>query len=178
MATERLHNNWKLAALGFKFLREGLINFVSNEVGKRHKVLKEKVAQYCNNVSPCMKCTASNLLPEHEHVNRCNQKPKRNCFCQQQRGNRRKCPNNFCSYFYDLIVEDHVEKNPFWKNTDFTKWYDECIQYAKCFLGCRSPANSIGDVDCAGLLSIVINNKIIHDSVDDLEKFKQVNNLI
>jgi hypothetical protein len=114
------------------------------------------------------------LLPEHK-TRQCIQKSRSKCFCSTWQ-NRRKCPYQFCSRFYDKIVFAHSEANPSWQNTDPSRWYSDHWELAKCFLGTTGylTTHSALETDVTGLLSIAINDLFVVNVIDNLDNFKQV----
>ncbi|KAL4218753.1 hypothetical protein ACF0H5_021340 [Mactra antiquata] len=163
--------NWIRSAYGFKLMKNGIQSFVDNYITTRHEEL-QKTLQHNRNAKPCNVCTTSNLLPDHG-TKGCNNKFQNNCFCKKERKKRRPCPNNFCSYFYHLVVDDHEEHSPRWTSTDPGQWYNDYVQYAKCYLSTPSPATTLDGLDCAGLLSIMIHNLYIRKFIHDVENLRQ-----
>lgn len=167
---ETQFKNWVRASYGFKYLKQGLSSFIEDHAISHHNDLKQRIDLRRTNVQPCSDCTLDNLMPDHGR-NGCRQ---RSCFCYRSPKLRRPCPVNLCSYFHDLIVDGHTFNSPRWLGTDPTQWYNDWFQYIKCFLGTNSPAKSIDELDCTGLISVVINNVYINNSVDDVGLFIQV----
>ncbi|XP_045169476.2 uncharacterized protein LOC123532177 [Mercenaria mercenaria] len=173
-----LYRNWIRAALGLKYLQQGLAGFVSNLSDQRHQShLYSYLKVTGSPAHPCTECTADNLLPEHPRKT-CIQKYRSKCFCNSPVG-RRSCPNNFCSRFYDLIVLDHDERNPVWTNTDPSYWYKDHWSFARCFLATAgySYKQSAADTDAAGLLSILINNVELSTSLDNVSHFEEIRSI-
>ncbi|XP_060553010.1 uncharacterized protein LOC132714223 [Ruditapes philippinarum] len=169
-----LFNNWVRGVMGLEYFQEGLQEFVGDKVLQCrdkavHQILLPLQLQQCN------QCTSHNLSPEHLNSKKacsrstCNQKSPQNCFGSKP-GGRRKCPNGVCSKFYDAIIDDHVFNDPLWKNTDPSTWCSDPHGwgYGKCFQTTKSPGTSAKDTDAAGLLSIIINNKSMHNFVSGM----------
>ncbi|XP_053381145.1 uncharacterized protein LOC128549070 [Mercenaria mercenaria] len=170
-----LYRNWVKGSLGLKYLKQGLQCPVDRLVQKQHKKLLREVEKKTGFPAVnCTECTLDNLLPEHTRK-KCIQRYKSKCFCNQQQAGRRKCPNNFCSFFYDLIILAHDERNPTWSNTDPRRWYSDHWSFAQCYVSTSGYLDkpSATETDAAGLLSVVLNNIEIRDTVDNVDNFKQ-----
>ncbi|XP_053395355.1 uncharacterized protein LOC123523947 [Mercenaria mercenaria] len=167
------YRDWVRAALGLKYLKQGLEGFVTICIQDQHTTFISGKELGSSGVQ-CTQCTRDNLLPDHPR-NNCIQRFRNRCFCNNPTG-RRKCPNNVCSRFYDLIVLDHDERSPFWPNTDPSKWYCDIWELAKCFLGthCQDDVKSAAETDLTGLLTIIINNVPIRGKIDCIDNFCKV----
>ncbi|XP_053391149.1 uncharacterized protein LOC123555908 [Mercenaria mercenaria] len=166
-----LYNNWVRAASGFIYLKSGLQTFISRQLQEQHTDILTKIGPAAVR---CTSCTADNLLPEH-HTRFCAPNYRNKCFCKDHHS-RRKCPQNFCSKFYDKIIASHAEANPLWLDVDIAKWYDNFFEFAKCFVSTTGyrEQHSVTEMDALGLLSIAINDLYIHDAIDNLDLFKMV----
>jgi hypothetical protein len=172
---EKKERNWVRVAYGFKFLKNGLASFIDQQIHQQHNDLKQSLENDSSNpAKSCTSCSSENLLPNHQ-TRQCIQKIRTKCFCSTWH-NRRKCPNQFCSRFYDKIVFAHAEANPSWQNTDPTRWYSDHWELAKCFLGTTGylETHSASETDVTGLLSIAINDLFVVNKIDNLGNFKQV----
>ncbi|XP_053403098.1 uncharacterized protein LOC123554339 [Mercenaria mercenaria] len=165
------YKNWVRAATGFRYLKSGLQTFISRQLQEQHSNILRKIGPAAVR---CTSCTTDNLLPDHpSRTCRCLQKFRNKCFCKDHHS-RRKCPNNFCSKFYDEIIFSHAEANPLWFNVDTTRWYDNFFEFAKCFVSTTGyrEQHSVTEMDALGLLSIAINDLHIHDAIDKLDLFE------
>ncbi|XP_053395917.1 uncharacterized protein LOC123523486 [Mercenaria mercenaria] len=163
---EDLYKNWVRGALGLKYLKLGLEAFSDNIVENHHSKILTTLLSTGNT---CAKCSLEFLLPLHkkEHC----PKPSK-CLCSKQPRKRNKCPNGgFCSKFYDLILWDHRFKDPLLTNTNIQKWSSDPWSVATCYISTPGyeDRKSAKEVDCAGLLSIFINNIFFHRSLGDVE---------
>ncbi|XP_053390276.1 uncharacterized protein LOC128553183, partial [Mercenaria mercenaria] len=164
--TEELYRNWIRGALGLKYLKIGLERFSDTTVNKHHC---EMVARLPTSANICTNCTEELLLPSHAKKN-CPNKSK--CLCSKSPKKRKICPSGgFCSTFHDQILYDHRFNDPLLKNTDIQKWSSDPWSIATCYIGTTGykGKTSAKDVDCAGLLSIFINNTFFHRSLGDVE---------
>ncbi|XP_060554206.1 uncharacterized protein LOC132715231 [Ruditapes philippinarum] len=173
-----LYKNWVRSALSLKYLKEGIYGFV-DQFSKQHhsNLLQSYIKGTGSPATSCTECTSENLMPDHPR-HQCIQKFRSKCFCNNPVG-RRKCPNNFCSRLYDLIVIAHDERNPLWINTDPGKWYMDHWEIAKCYLSTTgySEQGTAGDTDVAGLLSIIVNNIEIRNYVDFIDNIRKVRDI-
>ncbi|XP_053381559.1 uncharacterized protein LOC123556485 [Mercenaria mercenaria] len=175
-----LYKNWVRSALSLKYLKHGIHSFVDRIAKQHHTDLLYSYIKGTGCVAKsCSECTLENLLPDHPR-SRCIQKFGSKCFCNNPSG-RRKCPNNFCSRFYDLIGLAHDERNPIWANTDPARWFGDHWAMAKCFLGTTgySDKHTAVETDASGLLSIMLNNIEIRnhlDCPDNMSKARGIRN--
>ncbi|XP_045161442.2 uncharacterized protein LOC123526377 [Mercenaria mercenaria] len=155
MATSNFsdNDNWILAAFGLTYLKEGLEEFIDYTLGQQHneflKVLSPQTGQ-------CYQCSINTILPFHATSKSVCK--RRNCICRDKK--RILCPNGQCSQIHDLIVSDHRKKDPNWTNTDPRKWFTSHISIGTCFINTHGYLHlrAINEIDCLGLLSIIINN--------------------
>ena len=74
---------------------------------------------------------------------------------------KKECPNAACNHLMIEIKNLHRRKQPIWNNTDINpmKWATYPWEVAKWFLSVTGQRHiqSIQELDCAGLLSIMIN---------------------
>ncbi|XP_053395789.1 uncharacterized protein LOC123524791 [Mercenaria mercenaria] len=162
--TEDLFKNWIRGALGIKCLKQGIQEFVENSVQSHHYEIKKQLPSVV-----CENCTEEVLLPSHIQ-GQCPKKSK--CLCSKQQNNRRVCPNRgFCSKFYDKIFFDHRFFDLSLANTDIQSWGIDPWSVATCYISTTGYKGkpSAKDVDCSGLLSLLINNNFIHRSLGDVE---------
>ncbi|XP_045199271.2 uncharacterized protein LOC123553733 [Mercenaria mercenaria] len=168
-----LYRNWVKGSLGLKYLKQGLQCPVDRLVQTQYNKLLRKVEIYTGSPAiKCTECTLDNLLPEHPRK-KCIHGYKSKCLCNQKHAGRRKCPNNFCSYFYDLIIFDHDERNPTWSNTDPRRWHSDHWSFAQCFVSTSGYLDkpSAAETDAAGLLSVILNNIEIRSFVGNVDNF-------
>ncbi|XP_053381538.1 uncharacterized protein LOC123557479 [Mercenaria mercenaria] len=177
-----LYKNWVRSALSLKYLKHGIHSFVDRIAKQHHKDLLFGYRKDTGCAAKsCCECTSENLLPDHPR-NGCIQKFRSKCFCNNT-GGRRKCPNHFCSRFYDLIVRAHDERNPIWANTDPARWFGDHWATSQCFLGTTgySDKHTAVETDASGLLSIILNNIELRshlDCPDNVSKARDIRNEI
>jgi hypothetical protein len=147
---------WIRGCLGFKNLREGLVETVDTIVKNQHEDFVKNLTS-----TECDKCSLKTLLPNHVKVNNKCPKGRTKCFCIVHSKNRMPCPNSFCGSVYDSIVADHLFSEPTWSNTDLAKWGHSYFELAKCYIGSSGykDKHTIQEVDCSALLNIIINNR-------------------
>ncbi|XP_053395788.1 obscurin-like [Mercenaria mercenaria] len=162
--TEDLFKNWIRGALGIKYLKQGIQEFAENSVQSHHYEIKKQLPPVV-----CENCTEDVLLPSHTQ-GQCPKKSK--CLCSKQRKNRRVCQSQgFCSTFYDKILFDHRFFDLTLTNTDIPSWGTDPWSVATCYIsttGYRGKP-SANEIDCSGLLSMLINNTFIHRILGDVE---------
>jgi len=177
--------NWIRASLGLKYLKNGLVEFISSEARKqydRHVGITIKTARVQD--YKCKSCLPDTLLPCHQVRNgQCNHGNPRNCICSRRRTNsRRICPEGgACGIFYDLITDEHTHKDPCWYNTNFDQWssVNGYFEFIKCFIstsGYKTKSN-FEELDALALLSICQNNRklnMIFQGTGFLDLFEKV----
>ncbi|XP_053389223.1 uncharacterized protein LOC128552217, partial [Mercenaria mercenaria] len=164
--TEDLFKNWIRGALGIKYLKLGIQEFAENSVQSHHFEIMKQLSSVVN---ICTNCTVDILLPSHMQ-GQCPQKSK--CLCSKQRKNRRICQRQgFCSKFYDKILFDHRFFDLTLMNTDIQSWGTDPWSVATCYISTTGYRGKLSakEVDCSGLLSMLINNNFIHRSLGDVE---------
>ncbi|XP_053389664.1 uncharacterized protein LOC128552648, partial [Mercenaria mercenaria] len=164
--TEELYRNWVRGALGLKYLKVGLERFCDTTVSKHHSEILTRLPTTAN---ACTNCTEESLLPSHAKKN-CPNKSK--CLCLKKPHKRTTCPNGgFCSILHDQILDDHRFNDPLLKNTDIQTWSSDPWSVATCYINTPGYKGkpSAKDVDCAGLLSIFINNTFFHKSLGNVK---------
>ena len=149
MAPDPLDNNrnWVRAAMGLKYLKEGLESFVEDEIVNLQTTFLQDIrsSHGLSQTATCNQCTLKQILAG-------------------------KCPNKLCDKIAVKIVDQHrytpiapngFAKNynaPCWKNTDVTKWCSSPWEIAKCFMANGySGKMSAKETDCTGILSVLIN---------------------
>jgi hypothetical protein len=165
------YRQWVKAGLGLNYLKEGLAPFC-DDIGTLQQ--KDIINQIQGTKTPkpnvpCGVCQITTLQPDHVRVSKgiCPLKQdKCNCCFPN---NKKPCPNNICGAIYDSIVQNHasIPPEPFWKNSDAHYWFTEPWSICKCFI--HAPGykdkTSAADVDCSGLLHVIINNKYFHNHI-------------
>jgi len=170
--TEQIHvqgefRNWIRASLGLKYLKDGLVEFISSETRKQYdKHVGKTIQTACVQDYKCKSCLPDTLLPYHQVRNgQCNQGNPRNCICSRRTPNsRRICPEGgACGIFYDLITDEHTRKDPFWLNTNFDQWSSAngFFEFIKCFISTPGykAKSKFSQLDALALLSICQNNR-------------------
>ncbi|WAR30115.1 hypothetical protein MAR_003683, partial [Mya arenaria] len=178
-----LFRNWIKGVLGIDFLHDGLVEFVDKETERQWDTIVKTIQNRCKLKSfDCKDCTIVNLLPEHP-VGSCLNSYPDECNCsKRKKKNKRKCPlKGACGIFYDMVIDEHVKKQPKWDNTNVENWPNSYWEYAKCFI--PGPGHIDDDTsantDTAALLSICLNNNDIRGLLGDpgtLEKSKSNRN--
>ncbi|XP_053395660.1 uncharacterized protein LOC123525798 [Mercenaria mercenaria] len=163
---EHMFRNWIRGALGLKYLKIGLEGFSDIAVGKHHS---EFLTRLSGTGNKCTRCTTKLLLPSHkqEHCPK-----KSNCLCSKKPDKRLPCPNGgFCSTFYDNIFFDHRFFCPLMANTDIHKWGSDPWSVATCYISTTGykDKKSAKEIDCAGLLTLFINNTFFERSLGSVE---------
>ena len=141
------NRNWVRAAMGLKYLKEGLESFVENEIVKLQTSFLQDIRSTHGlpMTATCNQCTLNQILSG-------------------------KCPNKLCDKIAVKIVAQHrftqkdqngraKNKNaPCWKNTDVKKWCSSPWEIAKCFMANGySRIMSVKETDCTAILSVLIN---------------------
>ncbi|XP_045159431.1 uncharacterized protein LOC123524897 isoform X2 [Mercenaria mercenaria] len=163
---EHMFRNWIRGALGLKYLKIGLEAFSDIAVWNHHSEFLTRLSSIGNR---CTRCTTEILLPSHkpEHCPK-----KANCLCSKKPHKRLPCPNGgFCSTFYDNIFFDHRFFCPLLTNTDIHKWGSDPWSVATCYISTTGykDKRSAKKIDCAGLLSLFINNTFFERSLGSVE---------
>ncbi|XP_053401788.1 uncharacterized protein LOC128557728 [Mercenaria mercenaria] len=162
--TQKNFRNWIRGVLGLKYTKVGLESFVEKMVIHQHQKILRSVAG-----SICSQCTTDNLLLPHKQKNCPRKKNKNNCICTKSKANRRTCPGQgFCANVYDMLVCYHRFEDPFLKNTLVEKWGKDAWSVATCFINTAGyeGRTSATDIDCSGILSMLINNTEYLTDVD------------
>ncbi|XP_045214561.2 uncharacterized protein LOC123564806 [Mercenaria mercenaria] len=168
------YRDWVKAGLALKYLKDGIQEFVDDEVKAQWRNILEEVRKELRRPdATCNQCSIDILLPAHKRGT-CGQGNR--CFCRYDPQHRRRpCPNDVCGTIFDKIAQQHMNGRPSWGNTDSTKWCTSHWEIAKSFIdgGGYVENVSAADTDCKGLLSIVTNNMFIQKSVDTpIDKFE------
>ncbi|WAR30145.1 HELZ-like protein [Mya arenaria] len=175
--------NWIKGVLGIDCLHDGLVEFVDKETERQWGINVQTIQNRCKLKSfDCKECTIVNLLPDHAGGSCLNKNPDE-CNCSKRRKkNKRKCPlNGACGIFYDMVIGEHVKKQPKWDNTKVENWRNNHWEYAKCFIPGHGHIDddTSANTDTAALLSICLNNNDIRGLLGDpgtLEKSKSNRN--
>ncbi|XP_053393400.1 uncharacterized protein LOC128555325 [Mercenaria mercenaria] len=156
--------NWLKGALAIIFCKEGLEDFVLDEMTQFQRDILQNI--YTNyGVKPytvCTFCTTANVLPCGTK-NFCSVGKK--CFVHDSKVPNKtpnqQCPNRICQRLSDSIRTMHRFTNPSWKNTDATLWCTDAFYIAKCYLppDGYGGATSIREVDFNGVISAILTNK-------------------
>ena len=160
------YKNWIKAGLGLKYLKDGMECFCDELVEKKHCNLIRTIEDKTKLSSiHCDRCNVNTLQPNHVKVKgKCPlQHIKCNCL---HPGGKVMCSNNVCGVIYDEIIRLHASHPPCpnWKNTDSRRWCTDPWSVARCFVNAPGyeGKNSASEIDCAGLLHVLINSKEIH----------------
>ncbi|XP_053405589.1 uncharacterized protein LOC123544632 isoform X2 [Mercenaria mercenaria] len=164
------YRQWVKAGLGLGYLKEGLAPFCDDVARQQHKDILDNIKQTKNLPTvTCGQCALRTLKPDHVKIGK-NQCPlgQANCNCCYTSG-KIACPNNVCGAIYDNIITNHASTPPapYWKNTQTQQWIKDPWSIAKCFINAPGydQKTSAADIDCTGLLHVIINNKYFHNHV-------------
>ncbi|XP_052779069.1 uncharacterized protein LOC128216524 [Mya arenaria] len=157
--------NWIETCFGLDFVRKALVPFVISKLKERHTLVLRSAGT--NNA--CQGCHLDTLLLKHSNPSKkqCSLN-RRNCLCTSKSSGRKSCPTNFCCSMYNAIIDDHFYGQPEWKNTEMQQWAGDYWAVGKCYININSykECGSAEEVDCSGLLHIVLNNKYLRSIVD------------
>ena len=153
--------NWFYAAKGLECLKLGLENYVQSQIEQQYTTLIQTVTNSFGYSPIVLDCSAQTLIvlpikynfrPPAYHCDIHNTRDEKVCITE-------KCPNAVCSKLLIGIRKLHTQMKPIWSNTDPSKWTCDSWEIAKCFLSSDGykDTKSVKDVDCSGLLSILIN---------------------
>jgi hypothetical protein len=156
--------NWLKGALAALFARQGLKDFVQNEITDFQKDLLNDVWKVIGIPAgtTCNACTTANLLvcPTHGFCAKGKKCTVHDPKCSNLKPNQ-PCPHNMCTALRDAILKEHRYRGPSWKNTDARGWCTDAYQLAKCFMPPDGYADkaSLAETDFNGVIAVVINNK-------------------
>ena len=154
---------WLLAGLGLKHLKLGLEDFVTKQIANSHKDLLDDVAKSMRLSASGLDCSGQTLI---QNVNRRSFRPPVYDCQIHTTGDiticvSKKCPNATCHFLLKEITKFHRQRKPIWSNTNInpSQWICDPWQFAKCFLSVSGNhhINSISEVDCAGILGLMLN---------------------
>ncbi|WAR29493.1 hypothetical protein MAR_003061 [Mya arenaria] len=163
---ETRHENWLRVVWGLLYVREGLQGYVDTKGKQQYQTFMNTVNAKCNNQT-CDQCQI-------------------NIRCQngttKVTGKSKFRPAHFCDEMYKEIQNNHVRNNPFWMNTDSTKWLDPHVGYwelAKCYLSTAGYLDKTGSnqVDASGLLSICMNSSYMRQNITHIQHFEELRNI-
>ena len=168
--------NWVYAAKGLECLKFGLENYVDTQIEQQHKDLLKTVANIlgysridCSMQTIIALPIRSNFIPQSYRCDIHGTSDEKECI-------KEKCPNAVCNKLCVELKKMHRQNKPIWSNTHPSKWTSDYWEIAKCFLSSDGykDKHSVKDVDCSGLLSILINMSPIaqHINVDVLLEVK------
>ncbi|XP_053405567.1 uncharacterized protein LOC123566697 isoform X2 [Mercenaria mercenaria] len=164
------YRQWVKAGLGLGYLKEGLAPFCDNVAKQQHKDILDDIKQTKNlSTVTCGQCALKTLKPDHVKIGK-KQCPLDHdkCNCCYTSG-KNACPNNVCGAIYDNIIANHASTPPapYWKNTQTQQWTGDPWSIAKCFINAPGydQKTSAADIDCTGLLHVIINNKYFRNHI-------------
>ncbi|XP_053383112.1 uncharacterized protein LOC128549727 [Mercenaria mercenaria] len=166
--TEELYKNWIRCALGLKYLKFALEGVSDRLVRNQHSEFMKSLENYG---TECTQCSVESLLPSHNEEKKKKNCRNKKCLCAQHLQNRVFCPSGgFCSQFYDLVVQGHRFVDPLLANTDIQNWSSEPWSVATCYISTTGykGKTSAKEIDCAGLLSLFMNDLFVHTSLGDV----------
>ncbi|KAH3775911.1 hypothetical protein DPMN_177321 [Dreissena polymorpha] len=153
--------NWLKAWLAINIVKDGLQNFVDEELGEFKNNIYQAVRSN-NNLSStlvCTSCSTANLLKCpikgmcKRTGNTCrtaHADPTKQC---------KPCPNRICDGIRDEIIKAHRFNGPSWKNTSAEHWTSNHWEVAKCFMppDGYTDVSSIQNTDFNGVISVMLN---------------------
>ncbi|WAR29433.1 hypothetical protein MAR_003001 [Mya arenaria] len=163
---ETRHENWLRVVWGLLYVREGLQGYVDTKGKQQYQTFISSVNAKCNNQT-CDQCQI-------------------NSQCQNGKtkvtGKSPFRPAHFCDAMFKEIQISHARNNPFWVNTDSTKWQDPHVGYwevTKCYLSSAGyfDKNGTSQIDASGLLSICINSSFIKQHITNIQQFKELRDI-
>ncbi|XP_053405586.1 uncharacterized protein LOC123566720 isoform X2 [Mercenaria mercenaria] len=164
------YRQWVKAGLGLGYLKEGLAPFCDDVAKQQHKDILDNIKQTKNlSTVTCGQCALRTLKPDHVKIGN-KQCPlgQANCNCCYTKG-KIACPSNVCGAIYDSIITNHASTPPapYWKNTQIQQWIKDPWSIAKSFINAPGydQKTSAADIDCTGLLHVIINNKYFHNHI-------------
>ncbi|XP_045216963.2 uncharacterized protein LOC123566709 [Mercenaria mercenaria] len=167
---KKKYRQWVKAGLGLGYLKEGLAPFCDDVAKQQHKDILDNIKQTKNlSTVTCGQCTLRTLKPDHVKTGN-KQCPlgQANCNCCYTSG-KTVCPNNVCGAIYDNILTNHASTPPApnWKNTLTQQWIGDPWSIAKSFINAPGydRKTSAAEIDCTGLLHVIINNKYFHNHI-------------
>ena len=91
----------------------------------------------------------------------------------------KQCANAICNRFINEITSIHRDRNPLWVNTNPCKWVTDPWEVAKCFMstGGYKDTHNAKEVDCSGLLSMMINLIARSYEISDFNRVSQLTNI-
>jgi hypothetical protein len=136
-------------------LKDGIKGFVERNLKKQHHELLKEVSKTANDrgIFSCSECTKENLLTTHSKDS-C--PSKKECLCKKKSKDLRPCPNGICDKVYERIIMLHATYSPNIKNTNITRWCEDYMELAKCFM--RHNPESTAKTDLMDFLHIMANN--------------------
>ncbi|XP_045161296.2 uncharacterized protein LOC123526278 [Mercenaria mercenaria] len=169
LADTKFHN-WLKTGLAISIAKHGVEEVVAKDIEKFHeKSLKEILTpeQLVNKIL-CSQCKTENILP-CPYRGLCVTKTGKCSFHNTTQNAFRPCPKNICDKFRDTIRKSHKFNFPSWKNTFAERWCHSPWEIAKCFMPPDGyyTANTIGDTDFNGELSVMLNFLPIANQVDE-----------
>lgn len=145
--------NWFRCTLALHITREGILEFVDDEIKTlHHRILKTlPVGSICTScvtqsVVPCPAKKVCKIGRDGKCLNFHNVPPT-------------GCPKRVCDRIVREIELVHKYNGPSWKNTDASKWCTSPWELAKCFCPPDGYAKifSPQDTDLNGLISVMQN---------------------
>ncbi|XP_045161261.2 uncharacterized protein LOC123526254 [Mercenaria mercenaria] len=172
--------NWLKSALALFFAKQGLDDFVRDEITQFQKDLLASVFQ--KRALPvgtvCTSCTTENVL-HCPTFNFCSK--GRICHIHDpttpSKRPKQPCPNSLCQDIQVGILHEHRYNGPSWKNTDARRWSNDAFEIAKCYMPPDGYAGvtRLADIDLNGSLAVIINNKRFQNKM--VAHFKQPNSV-
>ncbi|XP_053391667.1 uncharacterized protein LOC128554410 [Mercenaria mercenaria] len=162
------YRNWVRGGLAYKYLKEGIEEFVDDVVQQEHSRILN-VVNHSHGIT-CNQCCFRNLQTMHK----CHQDPatgRNQCPWGQLKCNclypkKKHCPNKICGEIMEEILKCHgsTPPAPNWKNTEMQKWCESPWEIAKCFINAPgySDKTRASAFDTVGLLHLLINNISLH----------------
>lgn len=151
--------NWFKCALALQITREGIVDFVENEIVQFHQDVIGNVQRALGLPagSTCSSCITQNVVP-CPSKGLCKIGKAGKCLNFHTRSPT-GCTKKICDRIVKGVELEHKYAGPSWKNADAKKWCTSAWEFAKCFCppDGYTKTSSAKDTDFNGLISIIQN---------------------
>ena len=180
------YTSWLSAGLGLKHLKLELEDFMTQQIEECHTDLIQNVAMSMGLSSDAdLDYTGQTLI--HNAIKGTFKLTVFDCQIHSTNDIKicisNKCPNAACHTLLNGIAKLHRQNRPILNNTNMnpTQWQCDPLEFAKCFLkfSGNQHIRSIKEVDCAGILSIMLNLLPIANTLNISDRdIKSENNVL
>ena len=171
---EILYRNWIKAGLGLLYVKEGIQDFIVDEINNFHS----NVLGTLPGAGRCTFHTIQNVL-RCPTRGICSGRPCR--FHDNNDPVKTYTPCLICDAIRNEIEIAHRYGQPSYKNTRSKLWCTGSWELAKCFMPAQgySNKNTADDTDLSGLISVILNNKDFQNKITEIlgqpgNKFEKV----